>query len=124
MNGPYLFVKEGKILLSIDGRLKFIAEAIPGRSWDAGSRCWQIPPLPGNVAALKSKIHNLVIDPTVTSLIAEHSQRLLQVSREKDIPWQEAVPIEPLPLKDGIIPYQHQVAAYNVGGSILGVFKK
>lgn len=123
MNSPYLYVDEGKLLLNIDRRLKFIVELIPGRSWNASAGCWQVPPRPENVSVLKAKIPNLVVFPEVMPLILHQSQKEQAVAAEKDIPWQEAKPIEPMPLRAGVVPFQHQTAAYNVTCQILGVFK-
>lgn len=121
---PYLYVDGGKLLLNIDRRLKFIVEMIPGRTWDAPSGCWRIPPRPENLSLLKSKVTNLQVLPGVLEMIMRQAQQAQVVAKEKDVPWQESQPLEPMPLRKGVKPFQHQISAYNIVGSVLGIFKE
>lgn len=63
---------------------------------------------------------NIEVGAGVKELLEKRMAEEKEVQRQKDIPWQEQVPIREMPIK--VKPFQHQIAGYNVVGSIFGLW--
>ncbi len=100
--------------------LKNQIEAIPGRSWNRKLRVWEVPANQESIRYIKAIAPNAQINPKVYDLLRQIGDKKTKIETQKDIPWQKQTPILPMPLT--VKPFQHQIAAYNVVGTIFGIW--
>lgn len=99
-----------KIYISNSYMVKDAIKAIPGRQWDPNRKVWI---LPVTIEAIdKLRYIPGKIDPAI---ITEY-QRLKEIkTMTTAMKLAEKVePIEPMPIKSHITPFQHQIKAYNM----------
>jgi len=95
------------------------AKSIPGRSWNSADRCWEYPLKPEIFSQIIQAFPGLQVDHAVTVAITEIVERQVLVSQIKTTEWENAKPVEPMPIKTK--PFKHQVTAFNVACRLLGV---
>jgi SNF2 family DNA or RNA helicase len=91
--------------------VKDAIKAIPGRRWDPKKKVWTIPMTIEAVEQLK------YIPGKIEPIILERYRELKRI-QDKTIEEkyaEQVEPIEPMPLKPHIKPYQHQIKIYNLG---------
>lgn len=90
--------------------VKDYIKAIPGRAWSSKSTAWVLPVTIEAIDSL-TRIPGR-IDP---SIFDEYRQLKQLQSENQEIRFAEKVePIEPMPLKPNIVPFQHQIKGYNM----------
>lgn len=93
---------------------------IPGRAWNPQRKVWELPPNYDSFRKMLTIAPNIMVGEGVKELLDKRKAEEAEVLRQKDIPWQEQVAIREMPIK--VKPFQHQVAGYNVVGSIFGLW--
>ncbi len=63
---------------------------------------------------------NIIVREGVHEFLEKRKAEEAEVLRQKNIPWQEQVAIRKMPIR--VRPFQHQIAGYNVVGSIFGLW--
>lgn len=95
-------------------------KTIPGRAWNPSKKAWVVPANEESLRALLSIAPEAVVAPAVKELLAERKAKLEVISAQKAVPWQEQFPVRPMPIL--VKPFQHQIAAFNVVGTIFGLW--
>lgn len=80
-----------------------------GCRWDPEAKAWSILATPANFRKLSQAVPGLRVDKDVTRRMTELA---MEATAPMDASWEDARPVEPLPLKT--TPFKHQVAAYNM----------
>jgi len=95
-------------------------KTIPGRAWNPSKKAWVVPANEESLRALLSIAPEAVVDPAVKELLADRKAKLEAIRSQKDVPWQDQIPMKTMPIS--VRPFQHQIAAYNVVGTIFGLW--
>lgn len=90
-----------------------IAKSVPGHAWNPAEKCWEYPLRAETVADLVQAFPGTKVDPRVRVALAEIAEREALVAQAKVRGWEDAEPMEPMPICSK--PFRHQVAGYNVG---------
>lgn len=90
--------------------VKDAIKAIPGRRWDPKKKVWTLPVTVEAIEQLKYIPGK--IEPIILERYRELKRLQDQVKEQKVA--EKVEPIEPIPLKPHIKPYQHQIKAYNL----------
>ncbi len=80
-----------------------------GCRWDPEEKVWSILATPANFRKLSQAVPGLKVDK---SIVAKMTEAALAEAEQQSTTWDNAQPIEPMPLKT--VPFKHQVAAYNL----------
>lgn len=88
------------------------AGALTGREWNAYERCWVVPFNDANVRTVAT-IHGMRLDEAIQDRLEELVAKSEAVSA--DSLYSDTEPIARMPLVKGIIPFPHQIRAYNLG---------
>lgn len=109
---PYLEL--GKNCMKLYGRYedREICKSVFGAKWNQAMKCWEYPLRPETLSQLVAVFPGLTVAPEVKLAIAEIVEREAMAAQVKVAGWQDAEPIEPMPLKTK--PFKHQIAAYNM----------
>lgn len=117
---PIVTVNGNSFAIKSSITLKDSIKSIPGRAWNKKLGIWEVPANQESLRYIKAIAPNALIDKRVYELLRQAEQRKAQIKNQKDIPWQEQTPILPMPLI--VKPFQHQIAAFNVVGTIFGIW--
>lgn len=109
---PYLELGENCIQLYSRFEEKDLCKSIEGARWNPKDRCWEYPLRPEVLEELAATFPGLNVAPEVTTTLAEIAERDAMAAQVKNMGWQNAKPVEPMPIKTK--PFRHQVAAYNM----------
>lgn len=90
--------------------VKEAIKQIPGRRWNPKKKIWTVPMNIETVDMLRYIPGK--IDPHIFDRYNQLKRIQKETNREKFTEYVE--PIEPMPLKKNIIPFQHQIKAYNM----------
>ena len=90
--------------------VKEAIKQIPGRKWDPKEKIWTVPMSIESVDMLKYIPGK--IEPVIMDKYRELKQIQKETTQEKFA--ENVEPIEPMPLKQHIKPYKHQIKAYNM----------
>lgn len=90
--------------------VKEAIKQIPGRRWNPKKKIWTVPMNIETVDMLRHIPGK--IDPYIFDRYNQLKKIQKETNREKFTEYVE--PIEPMPLKKNIIPFQHQIKAYNM----------
>lgn len=90
--------------------VKDAIKAIPGRRWDPRRKVWTLPVTIEAIEQLRYIPGR--IEPVILERYRELKRLQNQVKEQKVA--EKVEPIEPMPLKSHIHPYQHQIKAYNL----------
>lgn len=90
--------------------VKDAIKAIPGRRWDPRKKVWTLPLTIETVEQLRYIPGK--IEPVILERYRELKRLQDQVKEQKIA--EKVEPIEPMPLKPHIKPFQHQIKAYNL----------
>lgn len=93
---------------------------IPGRSWNPRRKIWELPPSYESFRKVLAIAPNIIVGKGVKELLEKRKAEEAEVLRQKNIPWQEQKAVKEMPIK--VKPFQHQIAGYNVVGSIFGLW--
>jgi len=80
-----------------------------GCRWDPETKSWGLPANPESFRKLTQAVPGLKVDK---SIVAKMTELALAETEQQGTSWEDAEPIEPMPLKT--VPFRHQVAAYNL----------
>ncbi len=119
---PKLFVNDRNIGILNAYSIKEEIKCISGCSWNPRKKVWEVPATEEALDMLLGIAPKALVDPLVYTLVEKETSRLKCIANQKDIPWQQQTAIRPMPLKRGVVPFQHQVAAYNTVGTIFGIW--
>lgn len=100
--------------------VKDAIKAIPGRRWDPKKKVWTLPVTVEAIEQLKYIPGK--IEPVILERYRELKRLQDQVKEQKVA--EKVEPIEPIPLKPHVKPFQHQIKGYNIAGRILEVFNE
>lgn len=117
---PILKVKGNNFTVLNSFPIKDAIKSIPGRSWDKRTKSWDLPANQESLSYLKAIAPDVIIQPDVYRVLDEANARSQKIADQKDIPWQEQLPMGVMPIT--VKPFQHQVAAFNVVGAIFGLW--
>lgn len=117
---PVVKVKGNNFAVYNSFFIKDAIKSIPGRAWDKKAKTWDLPANQESITYLKAIAPNIVVSPEVYGFLESAHLRSKRIENQKDIPWQQQSPMAPMPIK--VKPFQHQVAAFNVVGTIFGLW--
>ena len=80
-----------------------------GCRWNPEGKAWSLMATPENFRKLTQAVPGLKVDK---SIVAKMTEAALAEAEQQSTTWDNAQPIEPMPLKT--VPFKHQVAAYNL----------
>lgn len=80
-----------------------------GCRWTPETKSWNIAASPDSFRKLTMAVPGLKVEKDVTRRLTELA---MEATEQLDASWEDAEPVEPLPLKT--TPFKHQVAAYNM----------
>lgn len=80
-----------------------------GCRWNPEEKSWALMATPENFRKLAQAVPGLRVDK---SIVAKMTESALAEAEQQSTTWDNAQPIEPMPLKT--VPFKHQVAAYNL----------
>src|SRR5690606_16037140 len=75
-------------------------------------KCWEYPLRPETLERLVAVFPGMWVSPQVKLAVTEVAEREAAAAQVKVEGWQNAQPVEPMPLKTK--PFRHQIAAYNM----------
>lgn len=85
---------------------------VPGRKWDPATKTWWFPA--NTEARALVRAWRLDVRQDAQDLIDETARQARDAQEIKD-DTAPAVPLRPMPINPGVVPYDHQVRAYNLG---------
>ena len=109
---PYLELGKNCIQLYSRFEDRELCKTVFGAKWNPTDRCWEYPLRPETLNQLVSAFPGLTVDPQVKLAIADIAEREALAAQVKAEGWQNARPVEPMPIKTK--PYRHQIAGYNM----------
>jgi len=80
-----------------------------GCRWNPEGKAWSLMATPENFRKLTQAVPGLRVDKDVTRRMTELA---MEATAPMDASWEDAEPVEPIPLIT--VPFRHQVAAYNM----------
>lgn len=115
---PYLELGKNCIQLYSHYEDRLLCKSILGGRWNSKEKCWEYPLRPETLEQLTTVFPGrLWIDPKIKAAIIEIAMRQATAIRTKKEGWQDAVPVEPMPLKTK--PFRHQIAGFNMALNLL-----
>lgn len=115
-----LIAYNGNLAVVNGAAIKDEIKEIPGRSWNSKRRIWELPPNYESFRKVLAIAPNIIVGKGVKELLEKRKAEEAEVLRQREIPWQEQKAIRKMPIK--VKPFQHQIAGYNVVGSIFGLW--
>ena len=106
-----LELRDGRFLLRAAHPV--LARRIPGATWSKGERAWALPVRPETYDRIRQVFQGIRIAPNAAEAVREIQRRESIVARLKAKGWENAEPLEPMPIQSK--PFRHQILAYNVG---------
>lgn len=107
-NLPTLILAEDSLAVINSYKYKDALKQI-GCRWNPERKAWSLMATPENFRKLTQAVPGLRVDKDVTRRMTELA---MEATAPMDASWEDAGPVEPLPLKT--TPFKHQVAAYNM----------
>lgn len=104
---------DGKLRLKCHFLEKEVAKTVPGWQYKPELIAWDYPCSLDTYNSLKMAFPRLVVAHNVQEIMDELEGQRKTVAAVKTAGWENAEPVEPMPIKTK--PFQHQVAAYNIG---------
>ncbi len=100
------------IKLHCDFSEKEMAKSIPGRAWNPKTKTWDYPLRPEVLRNLRRAFPGIKIDERILYELREIENREAMAAQIKEQGWEEAEPLEPMPVKTK--PFKHQIAGFNL----------
>lgn len=107
-----LFLRNETLYLRCDYSEKGLVKLVTGCRWDKSLKCWQLPLRLQVIEQAERLFPNAVLSEEVIKQKSILKQQEMSVKAIKTFA-QVIEPLEPLPVKAK--PFQHQIAAYNLG---------
>lgn len=109
---PYLEL--GKNCIQVYSRYedRGLCKSVFGARWNPNEKCWEYPLRPETLEQLVAVFPGMWVSPQVKLAVTEVAEREAAAVQVKVEGWQNAQPVEPMPLKTK--PFRHQIAAYNM----------
>jgi len=104
--------KDNRIIIYNSFAYKETIKQIPERIWNIADKTWSIPYNEDNLITLQMIGCNLC---------DELSNKVEAANLKRNNKDRLATPVEPMPIK--AVPYTHQIEAYNLACTSLGIFK-
>lgn len=118
----YLTRENEWLLLSVPAEKAVVMRRQTWAHWDPGRRKYIIKKPNATIfTSIQNLFPDLVVHRDVEELITAITLKKEELTNLKDSGWENIVPRQPLPLKEGIVPYRHQQAAYEIACRILGI---
>lgn len=117
-----LTIKDGKIALFCRYEDRETAKGIMGREpYYEGRKfvCWLYPLRAESLNELTIAFPGLEVDPMVSDAVLGVAMREQTVLNVKLRGWENARPIEPMPIRSQ--PFKHQILGYNIACELLGI---
>jgi SNF2 family DNA or RNA helicase len=109
---PYLELRKNCIQVYSRYEDRGLCKSVFGARWNPKDKCWEYPLRPKTLSQLTAVFPGLTVAPEVKMAIAEIVDREAIAAEMKAEGWQDAEPVEPMPIRTK--PFKHQVAAYNM----------
>ena len=110
------------LILSAPAEATTRLRKMSGVVWDQGRRKYIIKkPNATILTSLQNMLPGLVVHRDAEKLIKEVTLKKEEINSLKEANWSNVEPRQPMPLKEGVTPFQHQKAAYEVACRILGL---
>ena len=109
---PYLELGQNSLKLFSRFEDRELCKSVFGAKWNPREKRWEYPLRPETLSQLVVVFPGLTVAPEVKLAIAEIAEREALAAQIKAEGWQDAEPIEPMPIKTR--PFKHQIAAYNM----------
>ncbi|HEX6956275.1 MAG TPA: DEAD/DEAH box helicase [Agromyces sp.] len=106
---------DGRMLLRCDYNDRDVAKGLASAKWEKRFKGWAYQARPETLRAIAHAFPGAQVHRSVIEAIRTIDERERAVAQAKVSGWQDATPVEPIPLAPGIKPFQHQVLGYNVG---------
>ena len=107
-NLPTLILAEDSLAVINSYKYKEALKQI-GCQWNPEGKAWSLMATPENFRKLTQAVPGLRVDKDVTRRMTELA---MEATAPMDASWEDAEPVEPIPLIT--VPFRHQVAAYNM----------
>ena len=107
-NLPTLILAEDSLAVINSYKYKDALKQI-GCQWNPEGKAWSLMATPENFRKLTQAVPGLRVDKDVTRRMTELA---MEATAPMDASWEDAEPVEPIPLIT--VPFRHQVAAYNM----------
>lgn len=118
----YLTRENDWLILSVPADKTTMMRRMTWATWDQARRKYIIKKPNSTIYnTLQNVLPDLVVHRDVEELIKEVALKKEETNNLKDAGWDNIEPRQPLPLKEGVTPFQHQRAAYEVACRILGL---
>lgn len=110
------------LLLSVPSIHLNQVRKMAGLTWDHDRKKFIIKKPNATIfTSIKNVVPDLVIHADVEPLIKEITIKKEAINNMKEAGWDSIEPRQPMPLKEGIVPFQHQKAGYEIACRILGL---
>jgi len=109
---PYLELGQNGLKLYSRFEDRELCKSVFGAKWNPREKCWEYPLNPETLGQLMAAFPGLTVEQEVRLAIAEIAEREALAAQIKAEGWQDAEPIEPMPIKTR--PFKHQIAAFNM----------
>lgn len=115
--------REGNwLILSVPQNQDHILKRATWAIWDRERRKWVVKKPNATIyTSIVNTVPNLVVHNDVKELIEEITIKKEAINSIKESGWGSVEPQQPLPLKEGVKPFQHQRAGYEIACRILGL---
>jgi len=116
---PYqLTYVNGELALRCPFEDKDLAKRIDGARWHKETKTWRYPARPEVLAEIEGAFPGLIIPAEVIEAVEAVERAEAAVAALKDDRGQK--PIVPMPLREGVKPYWHQITAFNIVMTLFG----
>lgn len=97
-------------------RFKDALKRVPGARWNPTAKAWEFPATTECFQGIIQAAPGVKVDPSVTKYMTDLAFREAEVAVMQGQRWQDSKPLAPMPIL--VIPYQHQIHAFNLGISL------
>ncbi len=113
---PCVLLGDAELRLYADYQDREMCKSIPGWRWEPALKCWAYPVRPETLEQIVFALPGASVEPEARRAVLEVAEREVVAARMKLAGWDDAEPVEPMPLRTK--PFQHQVAGFNVAMNI------
>lgn len=90
-------------------------KTIPGRVFNRDLKLWELPLSLSTIEEVTAKFPGTNIHEELFPMIQKEKEQRKAITQMKADGWSKAKPLYPMPLKQGITPFNHQILAFNIG---------
>lgn len=107
-------LETGQLLLKCPYPDRYRAKEYGGK-WSSKHKGWVWPGRSHHLQNIIAAFPNALVHKDIYGALQVMNDREGVAYAAKREGWENAIPIEPIPLADGVTPFQHQVLGYNIG---------